>query len=189
MKSHLITNLSWVIFVLVITLHFNHVSSNEESGGTNTLLSVLKEASGIFTDKKRQIGLERTVLVTGCNYGFLNHLNNFKCFADRIGLKFLVVALDAKVYQHLKKHTNMHTYYMASGSDNTTKVTGDSTTFRSKQFNLITARKKEAVHDILALGYDVLFSDTDVAILRDPMPYLLWKNVDYVHSLNAVCTK
>lgn len=185
----LLINLSRVIFVLVITLHFNHISSHEDSSEPKSLLSVLKESSGIFTDPKRQVGLERTVLVTGCNYGFLNHLNNFKCFADRIGLKFLVVALDAKVYQHLTKHTTMHTYYMASGSDNTTTVTGDSTTFRSKQFNLITARKKEAVHDVLALGYDVLFSDTDVAILRDPMPYLLWKNVDYVHSLNAVCTK
>ena len=79
---------------------------------------------------------------------------------------------------------------MPTGADNTSSsVTSDSVTFRSKQFNLITARKKEAVHDILVLGYDVLFSDTDVAMLRDPLPYLLWKNVDYVHSLNAVCRR
>lgn len=68
------------------------------------------------------------------------------------------------------------------------EVTGASTEFRSKQFNLITARKKEAVHDILMLGYDVLFSDTDVAVIRDPLPYMLRTNVDYVHSLNYMCT-
>ena len=80
----------------------------------------------------------------------------------------------------------MNVYYMALGSD---AITSDSTSFRSKQFNLITARKKEVVHDILALGYDVIFSDTDVAMIKDPMPYLIWKNVDYVHSLNARCEK
>ena len=107
-----------------------------------------------------------------------------------MGLKFLVIAMDDKAYQYLTKHTNMVTYYMPTGVDNTSAaVTSDSVTFRSKQFNLITARKKEAVHDILVLGYDVLFSDTDVAIVRNPLPYLMWKNVDYVHSLNAVCRK
>ena len=34
-----------------------------------------------------------------------------------------------------------------------------------------------------------MFTDTDVALVRDPFPYLLWDNVDYVHSLNAICTK
>jgi hypothetical protein len=34
----------------------------------------------------------------------------------------------------------------------------------------------------------VLFTDTDVALIRDPFPYLLWKDVDYVHSLNVICS-
>jgi hypothetical protein len=152
------------------------------------LESALKKAAGLYTDPQRQVGLEKTVLVTGCNYGFVNHLHNFKCFADRLGMKFLVVAMDAKANSYLKNHTSMISYYMSGGSDQAS-VSGESTTFRSKQFNLITARKKEAVHDILMLGYNVLFSDTDVAMVRDPLPYLLWNNVDYVHSLNAVCGK
>eukprot|EP01036_Dinobryon_divergens_P028204 gene28204-37108_t len=79
----------------------------------------------------------------------------------------------------------MSAYHMVGGAVG--EVTTDPQKFRSKQFNLITARKKEAVHDILKLGYNVLFSDTDVAMIRDPLPYMLWENVDYVHSLNYWC--
>lgn len=176
--------------LLLVSFQISVVSSDDIAAKSNTLQAMLEKSSGIFRDTERQLGFHRTVLVTGCNYGFINHLQNFKCFADRLGLKFLVIALDERSFQYLEKYTDMYVFYMAVGSDNSSApVTSDSTTFRSKQFNLITARKKEAVHDILSLGYDVLFSDTDVAILKDPTPYLLWKNVDYVHSLNAPCER
>ena len=154
------------------------------------LLSMLQKSAGIYKDPIRQVGLERTVLVTGCNYGFLNHLHNFKCFCDRIGLKFLVIALDEKSHHYLSRNTDIYYYHMVNDGGSTGPIIDHhSAEFRSDQFNLIVARKKEAVHDILLLGYDVLFSDTDVAIIRDPMPYLLWNNVDYVHSVNIPCSK
>ncbi len=153
------------------------------------LLKLLNRVAGVYTDpSKGPIGvdLSKTVLITGCNHGFLNHLHNFKCFADRLGMKFLVIAMDHKAHQHLSINTSMVSYEMSSDAAGQS-VTGESQEFRSKQFNLITARKKEAVHDILSLGFDVLFSDTDVAMIRDPLPYMLFNNVDYVHSLNYMC--
>jgi hypothetical protein len=36
-------------------------------------------------------------------------------------------------------------------------------------------------------GYSVIFIDMDIALFQDPLPYFLWKNVDYVHSLNQIC--
>lgn len=148
----------------------------------DTLLSALKRNAGVYRNETR-VGLEKTVLLTGCNHGFLNHLENFRCFAERLNMKFLVIALDFKAFEYIRRNTTMDAIYMA-----TADVTESSVEFRSKQFNLITARKKEAVHDVLDLGFDVLFTDTDVALLRDPFPYLLYKHVDYVHSLNAICT-
>ena len=182
---HLLAKI-FLYLLLLMPSHFSAVTSDDIFKKAATLQVMLEKSSGIYVDRERQVGLKRTVLVTGCNYGFINHLLNFRCFADRLGLKFLVIALDERSYLYLTKHTDMNVYYMALGSD---AITSDSTTFRSKQFNLITARKMEAVHDILTLGYDVIFSDTDVAILKDPTPYLMWKNVDYVHSLNARCEK
>ena len=149
--------------------------------------SVLWKVAGVFRNTSYAhslygTSLEKTVVMTGCNYGFLNHLMNFKCFADRLDMKFVVVALDKKTHDFIRRNTTMDSIYMQYAD-----VTEEATEFRSQQFNLITARKKEAVHDVLELGYDILFSDTDVAIVRDPFPYLLWDNVDYVHSLNCIC--
>ena len=47
-----------------------------------------------------KIGLEKTVLVTGGNFGYLNHIHNFNCFAERLNLvnfskfKFIFVCID-----------------------------------------------------------------------------------------------
>lgn len=150
------------------------------------LKKMLDKVAGIYKDPSRSKGLEKTVLITACNHGFVNHLHNFKCFADRLGMKFLIMAMDKQAHHYITTNTTMHSYLMVGGAVG--EVTGSSTEFRSKQFNLITARKKEAVHDILQLGYDVLFSDTDVAMIRDPIPYMIRVNVDYSHSLNYMCT-
>lgn len=151
------------------------------------LASKLQLVAGIYEDssKATSMGVGKAVLVTGCNYGFLNHLHNFDCFMKRLGMKYIVMAMDTKVYDYLQQNTSIVAYHL-TGADSS-DVTSLPQEFRSKNFNIITAKKKEAVHKILNLGYDVLFADTDVAILRDPLPYMIWENVDYVHSLNAFC--
>lgn len=155
--------------------------------GHESIGSILSRVAGVYRfkpgDNARYMkALQTTVVATGCNRGYLNHLMNFKCFADRLGMKFVVFSLDQKTHDFIRQNTTMESIHVQN-----TGVTESSAGFRSKQFNLISARKMEAVHDVLNLGYDVLFSDTDVAILRDPFPYLLWENVDYVHSLNVFC--
>lgn len=169
------------LYVLRLCLIIVHLALTRTESDLPALLS---QVEGIFSGNK---AIPKTVMVTACNFGFINHLHNFKCFADRLGMKFIVFALDAEAHAYIKANTSMVSYQMTSGVVG--NVTGESSDFRSKQFNLITAKKKEAVHNILKLGYDVLFTDTDVALLRNPMPYLLWDNIDYVHSLNAVCTQ
>lgn len=172
------------VVALLLVLIISVTSSDD---GVENIESVLQRVAGVFYEnsgKQSRYGgvLEKTVVMTGCNHGFLNHLMNFKCFADRLDMKFVVVALDKKTHDFIRFNTTMESIYMQYAD-----VTEESTEFRSQQFNLITARKKEAVHDVLELGYDILFSDTDVAIVRDPFSYLLWENVDYVHSLNCIC--
>lgn len=149
-------------------------------GSKLDLERALAEVAGLYNDPSKQRGFEKTVLITGCDQGYLNHLHNFKCFADRLGMKFLVVSMHEDAHKHITKNTNMKSHLYAN-------ITGGK--FRTPEFNLLTAKKIEAVHDMLRLGYDVLFSDVDVVMVQDPMPLLMWQNVDYVHSLNAVCAK
>ena len=173
--------------VLILLSHFLLNSTTADEAGHESIGSILSRVAGVYRFKpgenvRYMRALEKTVVVTGCNRGYLNHLLNFKCFADRLGMKFVVFSFDQKTHDFIRHNTTMESIHVQN-----TGVTESSVGFRSKQFNLISARKMEAVHDVLKLGYDVLFSDTDVAILRDPFPYLLWKNVDYVHSLNVFC--
>jgi len=173
--------------------HFNftQIINDPNTTSLEKLNRTLQLASGVYhdtsnIDKRILERINNTVIVTSCNYGFINHLLNFKCFMDRLNMKFVVMAMDRATHVYLTQNTSILSYYMDNGQIK--EVVGTSQEFRSKQFNLITAKKKEAVHYILELGYDVLFSDTDVAILRDPFPYILWDDVDYVHSLNLWCS-
>lgn len=165
-----------ILLLFLILLHISTIESTNSD-----LLNALQASAGVYLDQNKvnQYALHHTVLVTGCNYGFINHLFNFKCFTDRLGMKFLTIAMDAAAHGYLT-NSSLISYLMDTG------ITG-SAEFRDKQFNLITARKKEAVRAILAMGYDVLFSDTDVSLMRDPFPYLLYRGMDYVHSLNDWC--
>ncbi len=170
---------------------FTQIINDPNTTSLEKLNRTLRLASGVYhdttnIDRKILDKINNTVIVTSCNYGFINHLLNFKCFMDRLNMKFIVMAMDRATHVYLTQNTSILSYYMDNGQIK--EVVGTSQEFRSKQFNLITAKKKEAVHYILELGYDVLFSDTDVAILRDPFPYILWNNVDYVHSLNLWCS-
>tara|TARA_A100001015_G_C15038286_1_gene737786 strand:+ start:2689 stop:3549 length:861 start_codon:yes stop_codon:yes gene_type:complete len=69
------------------------------------------------------------------------------------------------------------------------KISPSASYFRSRSFNLITSRKKEAVLCALTLGYDVLFIDIDIAMVQDPIPSLILQRYDYVHSVNVRCSK
>lgn len=45
----------------------------------------------------------------------------------------------------------------------------------------------EAVGAALQLGYDVVFTDVDIALLHDPIDHLFLPGIDYVHSTNKGC--
>lgn len=170
----------------------NDANSAEMSENLKLLKLQLDKAAGVFLPGDKRIqkyGLEKTVFVTAANYGFLNHLLNFFCYVKRLQMKILVVSLDKKLDDYLNSHNSSQIISFHMKAEHGGEVHEESAQFRSQQFNLMTERKKEVVFDVLKLGYDVLFSDTDVVMLEDPFPYLMWKNMDYVHSLNEPCNK
>jgi hypothetical protein len=156
------------------------------------LLNVLQKAAGVYKDPKKNPALDKTVIITGCNFGYVNHLHNLKCFMDRLELKALVLSMDERLHVYVQERMNSSTagslfYSYNIGGVGQTAVKEEATTFRSPQFHIITNRKKEGVVSVMELGYDALFVDTDIALLRDPFPYLIWKNVDYAFSHNKIC--
>ena len=108
---------------------------------------------------------------------------------DRLGLKFLVIALDQKTRHYVTDSLKVSNINLTGVIESRTHVDEGSHHFRSHQFNIISLRKMEAVYKILQLGYDVIFMDTDVILVSDPIRFLIFENVDYVHAINAFCPK
>ena len=146
------------------------------------LPEALRAAAGVYKHPRSR-SLKKTVLVTASNFGYLNHLMNFKCFADRLNLKFLVFAFDDRIYSFLEPRTDLNVVKFTHG----TKVGSEATYYRSKDFNIMSNRKFEATLEVLKLGYDLIFADPDVVIIDDPVPHVIYPGIDYAHSINKFC--
>jgi hypothetical protein len=117
----------------MIIVNESIIKEVEEKHLNTDLLTMLKQASGVYNNPKSNEVKEKyknTVIVTGCNHGFLNHLHNFKCFMDRLDMKFLVIAMDIEAHAYLVNNTTMFSYLMDQGVSGAS--TGESTEFRSK---------------------------------------------------------
>ena len=203
---------TFLLISILILFTLLSCPASEEKAFPLTLKELISKTAGLYMDKRfhsrnesfmrdHSKVIDRTVLITGCNAAYLNHLRNFKCFIDRIGFKAIVIAMDRSTYDFIEaqKYTNLFAYLIdddtktVQSSNSSTRnalrgvIREQAADFRSSQFNLISNKKIEGVYNVLKEGYNAIFIDPDVVMLRDPTPYLFWNNVDYVHSLNWIC--
>lgn len=168
----------------------------------------LKEAISIVGFRNR------TVVVTSANAGYLNHVHNFQCFVSRLNIKVLFFAMDQRAhdyvsssihlnrtlvsynmmqqqqtnqtFRHIKGTDAERTHQIKSSLQSSLVVEESPAEYHTHAFHVITTRKIEAVLMVLRLGYDVLFIDSDVVLLKDPFPFLQ-SAADYVFSINKPC--
>lgn len=183
-----------ICFLFAILL----ISAPVEVAGDEKLLAAVKKTAGLLRDNilgrsnatsstPIHPDLAKTVLVTVANYGYLNHLQNFLCFTERLGMEPLIVSMDEKLHNYITSRTSFVSYLFDTTGKTSVHIDSGAAGWRSQQFILISNLKIVAALEVMKLGYNVLFADPDVVILRNPMHHLLWKNVDYVHSMNAPC--
>lgn len=151
-------------------------------------IKACEEYAGYYKDSTKNPSLNKTILIAGVNNGYKDFFHNFKCYTDRLGLKFFPLSLDEGIYTYLTSN-KIATTYLMSDIPGRGKVASEPSRFGGKNFNLIGCRKMEAVHAALKLGYDVIFSDVDIALLADPVEYLFFPGIDYTHSSNNGCDK
>jgi hypothetical protein len=60
-----------------------------------------KEMAGYYKDETRNPALKNTIVIVGVNNGYKDFFHNFKCYMDRLGIKFLPISLDEGVYGYL----------------------------------------------------------------------------------------
>ena len=120
----------------------------------------LRKHAGIYTDKTKAPELKNVLLLTAANSGYLEMLTNWECFAKKLGLDWMVIAIDSDLNQHLGERS-----FSATGQE-WTQAEG----FYSKVgFRVIACNKIRSVADVLRMtNLDIVFSDSDNVFKSDP---------------------
>jgi hypothetical protein len=114
----------------------------------------------------------RSLFITIANLGYVDYALNFIESLKRLGLeRYLVVfALDAEAYDALREKT-AGTGVGVVRDPNSDDIR-ELLQFRQGRWHRLTLYKIEVVHRLLRRGHDVLYSDSDIVLLRDPLAYL-----------------
>lgn len=129
------------------------------------------DAIGIYSDVRdgdpanldhratTRMGLEDTILLVSSNLGHVDLLDNWRHYADRLGLKYGIVAMDNELYSLLGEGGAVlaGNHDMATGAHR----------FRSPQFNAISCNKLSIVLDIMVRIANSIFKEG-----ADARPYV-----------------
>ncbi len=165
---------------------FNRTSYvNKQSNGLSQFASIIAKAAGL--DQLSQSEMTRgvmksTVLILSANMAYADMTCSFLCRLAKISktFKYVVIAQDTSFYDFLQAHG----IPSISGSLIHPISTQKAENFRSAEFNAISIAKVIAARMVLELGYNVLFSDVDIAWKKNPVPFLP-VDVDLVIQSNS----
>ncbi len=64
-------------------------------------ITACKEMAGYYKDPMKNPALSKTILMGGINFSYRDFYFNFRCYTDRLGIKFLPISLDPSIYKYL----------------------------------------------------------------------------------------
>lgn len=131
-----------------------------------------------------RVAIDNTVIITALNYGYRNVMMNWVCNMRRLGItNFIIAALDEDLYRFAFVR-GLPTYYddaVLSGR----AVKLQDASYGSPEFKELTKMKSRVVLEFLKLGYDTLWSDTDIVWFKNPIEDLQAQMVDLAIQSNA----
>eukprot|EP00041_Stephanoeca_diplocostata_P009918 m.156830 g.156830 ORF g.156830 m.156830 type:complete len:742 (+) comp17950_c0_seq8:272-2497(+) len=127
------------------------------------------------------------VILTGVSYNYREVLMNFVCNIRRLGIydSLIIAAWDEDMYR-FGFQMGLPIFYFQTDVD--VNHAAD-LAYGSKAFRKVTKLKSQVVLEILRMGYDVTWTDTDIAWLRNPIPILEAMASDFVVQSNAPSTE
>eukprot|EP00931_Biecheleriopsis_adriatica_P085358 TRINITY_DN5974_c0_g1_i1.p1 TRINITY_DN5974_c0_g1~~TRINITY_DN5974_c0_g1_i1.p1 ORF type:complete len:447 (+),score=79.31 TRINITY_DN5974_c0_g1_i1:25-1365(+) len=121
---------------------------------------VFYEHAGLYLDKSFAPEFKNILLMTSANFGYLDMLQNWECYAKKLGLDYFVLAMDSKIYQFLGPDRSVLTDGVQVDSDSR---------FGSKNFTVVACNKLRTVMNLLEkTGLDLVFTDCDNVFRSDP---------------------
>lgn len=137
-----------------------------------------------FPEIVLKVSHNHSVIVTGLNYGHRAMMMNWVCNMRMLGISnFLVIAFDEMLY--LFALLQGFPCYLESSFLNQDKIEKTSAVYGTDEFKLFTKLKSKAVYRLLQHGFDVLWSDSDVVMFKNPLHYMSSFHTDIVIQSNA----
>eukprot|EP00055_Hartaetosiga_balthica_P011981 m.56418 g.56418 ORF g.56418 m.56418 type:complete len:724 (-) comp7798_c0_seq3:3104-5275(-) len=183
----------------VVTVFENNVRRNIIKCGAVSVDQIDKYSIPTFTapNKEPTFGLPFTmkdilpivaknnhVVVTGVSYIYRDVVMSFVCNLRRLGIydSLILAAFDEEMY---KFGFEMGLPIFLYKNDEFAHLSSRDLEYGSNAFKKVTKLKSRVVLDILKLGYDVTWTDTDITWFKNPLPELLNMESDFVVQSNA----
>ena len=115
-------------------------------------------------------GRPRVLLLTFGNSKVGTVLDNFIAHASAVGAPFVVGAVDAALYDRLSTNSKVAVYKTPLAMQSFQLDGANS--HASSSWNRFAVMRSGEVARVVNLGYDVLHTDSDIAWLRNPAPYI-----------------
>eukprot|EP00052_Salpingoeca_macrocollata_P017587 m.143482 g.143482 ORF g.143482 m.143482 type:complete len:775 (-) comp20434_c0_seq2:60-2384(-) len=130
------------------------------------------------------VARDNHVVLTGVSIAYKELLMSWVCNLRRLGLNsgFVVAAFDEETYRFAFR-MGVPAFYYQSGSMRA--MAARDMVYGSEGFKTVTKLKSQIVLQILELGYDVTWTDTDIVWLQNPIPALQAMPSDFVVQSNA----
>lgn len=149
-------------------------------------LPVVRKKAGLFDLEKSNSPLKSefdgVVLLVAANYAYYNMLQNWEYLAAELGLQWVVLALDDKLYEELGPDR-------AIPPDGSYSVSGAHGWGRGKFKALSCNKIRMALEVATGCGVDVVFTDADNVFFKNPFEHDLGnlirsKRYDYLYQSN-----
>eukprot|EP00730_Choanoeca_flexa_P013016 TRINITY_DN4884_c0_g1_i1.p1 TRINITY_DN4884_c0_g1~~TRINITY_DN4884_c0_g1_i1.p1 ORF type:complete len:412 (+),score=79.74 TRINITY_DN4884_c0_g1_i1:3-1238(+) len=130
------------------------------------------------------VSKNKHVLLTGASYAYRDVVMNFVCNLRRLGIydQLIIAAFDAEMYRFGFRMGLPVFFYQSQDLSGLTSLDLE---YGSQHFRKVTKLKSQVVLQILRLGYDVTWTDTDIYWFRNPIPLLAQMESDFVVQSNA----
>lgn len=129
-----------------------------------------------------KVAIDNTIIVTALNNGYKGMMMNWVCNMRRLGIRnFVVAALDEDLYRYAFTR-GIPTYYENSLGKH---VSLRDAAYGTAEFKELTKMKSRVVLNFLKLGYNTLWTDTDIVWFKNPLKNLHGLAVDLAIQSNA----
>lgn len=131
-----------------------------------------------------KVAIDNTIIVTALNFGYREMMMNWVCNMRRLHISnFVIAALDEDLYKYAFLR-GLPVYFeevVVSGRG----LSLNDASYGSDEFKELTKMKSRVVLQFLKLGYDTLWTDTDIVWFKNPIDHLRSLSVELAIQSNA----